>query len=341
MELNRKLAIAAVALTVLSAFTYWNDARRVDRFQRGQKLISNLNPDEISRIEISSAAGSVSLARTADGYRIEEENGYRAKNETVNRLVRDLLELSLARGAGSGPAIAEELGLEPLAEDGVEVALLGATGQEMVRLRVGGETEDGTARYVTLLDEQGTPESLYVSEGQVRIDTEPEDYLRKEIVDVQASQIVRAEGPDFVLAKDEDGAVVLEGPGEEDTAKTREVKAALSRLQFDKVFVADDPAVATLDFQQGLRLDLDDDSGYLVSVAERDGTTFLQVQGFLSVDRVEVSEDDTEEELQDKSQVLRRNNEIIQFNAFHGSWTYALDETSAEPFSLRRSDLIQ
>lgn len=339
MKSNRNLIVAAVALTALSVLTYWNDVRRVDRFQRGQKLVSNLNPDEISRIEVASSQGRVSLARTADGYQIEEENGYRAKNETVNRLVRDLLDLSLAREAGSGEAAAAELGIEPLAEDGVEVVLLGATGQEMIRLRVGGETEDGTARYVALLDESGTPEALYVTEAQVRIDDATEDYLRKEIVDVSASRVERAEGPDFVLAKDEAGTLALEGAGEEDAASTQKIKSALTRLQFEEVFVADDPAVATLAFEQGLRLDLDDQSGYLVSVAERDGTTFVRVQGFLSVDRVQVSEEDTEEELEVKSQVLRRNDEIIQFNAFHGSWVYALSETSAEPFALRRRDL--
>ena len=52
MELNRKLAVVAAALFALSAFTYWNDLRRVDRFQRGQKLVSNLNPDEISRVDV-------------------------------------------------------------------------------------------------------------------------------------------------------------------------------------------------------------------------------------------------------------------------------------------------
>ena len=341
MKVNRKLVALAAVLLALSALTYWNDARRADSFQRGQKFVSNLNPDEVSQVVIESADGVVTLGRTSDGYQIEEANGYRAKNEAVNRLVRGFLEVTLAKRVGGGASLEEELGFNPLAEDGVEIALLGATGQQMVRTRVGGETEDGTARYVAQVAEDGTLEEIYLSEAQVQLDTEVSDFLRREIVDVTSGQIERIEGVDFVLAKDEAGALALESSGEEDTAETQKLKSALSRLEFDEVFLADAPQVAGLEFSQGLRVDLDDLSAYIVSVADTGDRLYVQLSGQMTVDRVSLSEEDTDEDLQEKSQVLRRSDEINQFNAYHGSWIYALSEAKTEPFRLRLRDLDQ
>ncbi len=342
MDLNRKLGLAAALLFVLSAATYWNDQRRAEGFQRGQKLFPNLNPDEVSQVVVRSGGETVTLARTSDGYQIQEANGYRAKNEAVNRIVRDVLGVSLARRVG-GEGVAEEFGIEPLAEDGVEVALLGAGGDELVRARVGNESDDGTAHFVAQVADEGAVEDVYLSEARVRLDTSVDDFLRKEIVDVTSGSIVRIEGSDFVISKPEDGSLALEETGgrEEKASEASKLKSALSRLEFDRVFLADAPEVRGLEFRQGLRVDLDDQSGYIVSVADQADVTYVQITGYLSVDRVEISQEDTDEDLEEKSGVLKRNDEINQFNAYHGSWVYALSETEAAPFALRKRDLLE
>ena len=65
------------------------------------------------------------------------------------------------------------------------------------------------------------------------------------------------------------------------------------------------------------------------------------MSGYLSVDRVTVSQEDTDDDLQEKSDVLKRSDEINQFNAYHGSWVYQLSETEAAPFALRKQDLLE
>ena len=67
-ERNNRLAVVALALLVLSAFTYWRDVSRAERFERGQKFLSNLNPDEIGKISITKGTAddteSVTLERS-------------------------------------------------------------------------------------------------------------------------------------------------------------------------------------------------------------------------------------------------------------------------------------
>ena len=84
---NHVLLSAAALLLVLSAFTYHNSVTRAERFERGQKFLSNLNPDEIAKIELAKGEESTVLERTAGGDRfvITSADGYYASNREVNR----------------------------------------------------------------------------------------------------------------------------------------------------------------------------------------------------------------------------------------------------------------
>lgn len=339
-SVNKKLVVAAIALLLLSAFSYWTSVSRADRFERGQKLLANLNPDEVARIEIRSAGDAVTLVLNGESYVVEEADGYRARNDAVNRLIRDLLDIELEKEIGSSDALAGELGLAALANDAIEIALINRSSEEMVRVRVGNEAEEGAGHFVRRLD--GEPSPIYLTTDRVQFQTDQSDLLKREIVDVQAADIRRIEGPDFVLERPGDGgSLELVQPAR--PAKSSEVSklsSFLNRLSFAEVFLGDDPEVAELAFAQALRVDLDDDSGYIVSHAKKDDRHFVELTGYLNVDRIEVGQDESEEELKEKAEVLKRSDEINQFNAYHGSWIYELESFDGEKLDLRASDLI-
>jgi hypothetical protein len=348
-SLNQRLAIVAVVLMALSILVYWNGVSSADRFETGQKLLPNLDPDEIGDITVLQGEESLTLERDAgssvkDEYRVAEKAGYRAKNEAINRLVRTLLDATLAREVGAGAELDEEFGIEPMSEDTVEITIENQSGQEMVRLRVGGQPEDGSGRYVRRLDVEDAP--IYLTEGRLTIDTEAGQYLRQEIVDVARGDIVRIEGPDFVIARGEDENAELElqdvPPGrEEKTSETGRVEGGFARLAFDDVFLADDPEVAGLEFRPALRVSLDDQSGYATEVAQKDERVFLRIGAFFDIDRIEVTQEETDEELKEKSQVLKRADEVQQFNSYHGSWVYELSDFVGEKFLLTKPELVE
>ncbi|MCH9649577.1 MAG: hypothetical protein K0U98_15160 [Deltaproteobacteria bacterium] len=67
----------------------------------------------------------------------------------------------------------------------------------------------------------------------------------------------------------------------------------------------------------------------------------MSIQGFSTVDRVEIAPDESEEELKEKADTLSRADEIRNFNAFHGSWVYEIEERFVEKLELRKADLVE
>ncbi len=345
---NQKLAAVAGLLLALSVFMYWSGEARAERFERGQRFLPNLNPDEIGDIVLVEDGETLTLKRVQgesgeDEYQVAEKDGYLAKNESVNRLIRALLETSLAREVGTGAELASELGIEPPGEGTVDVTLLNSGGQEMVHLRVGNSSEEGDGNFVRRIDQEDAP--IYLTESLVTLDTDASLYLRKQIVDVPAADVVRVEGPDFLLDREEEGTdVVLVDIPRGRKAKSSEVskvKGALSRLEFEDVFLADDPEVAGMDFVPALEVSLADDSRYIVSVAKKEEATFLRVEAFHDVERIEISREESEEELQDKSEILKRADEVARFNNYHGSWVYEVTDFVGDKFALTKADLTE
>ena len=341
MKLNRNLAVIAALLLVASIWTYQAGSARADRFQRGQLLLPNLNPDDVAEITLSRGDETVTLHRADDGFTVSEVHGYPATNQSVNRVLRTLTELDLAKRVGSGDDLFRDLGLTADIDDMLEIALEGADGGDMVRLRIGRAFEGGQGTYLRRVDVEGEP--AYLSTSRITLDPNPDSYLAKEIVSVERENIERIEGPDYVFARGDDG-LSLEGVprgSRENASKAGRVKNILGGLRFDEVLLADADELRGLLPQQVLDVRLTDGSGYRLAVAERDDEHFLQIAGYHTVDRVEIDRDESDEELEDKAAVLARADEVSKFNRFHGSWVYKVNPTTAETLGLRKKDLIE
>jgi hypothetical protein len=343
MKTNLKLAIAAVLLLAASVWVYADSVSRADRFQRGRKLLPNLLVDEVSTISVTEKGKTTTLERGQDGFTVAEVHDYPAKNEAVNRFLRDLIEIGLEKEVGSGPDLERELAIEPPTDETTEVTLRDAGGEEMVKLRLGKTFTDGAGRYVKRLDQEGSP--VYLTSEGVFLATEPSELLKKEIVDELPSEVTRVEGVDFVLAAAEPGSPpTLEGlPAgrKEKTSETAKLRSVLDRLSFDQVYLADDAEVRDLAFERSLRVSLADDTSYTLSTATRGDRTFLQVRGDHSIGQVMITLTTPEDELRDKADQLTRAEEIGKFNEFHGSWVYEIPKTTADKLALRRSDLVE
>ena len=343
-QMNQRLGIAAALLLALSLFSYWNSVSRAERFESGQKFLPNLNPDEIVQVEVIQGEERVTLTRDGDHYVVEEVHDYQARNEGLNRLVRNLLDIELTKEVGAGESLAAELGIEPPGEDTVEVALRNAAGNDMVRLRVGDRFEGGAGNYVRRLDGEDDP--IYLTAATVLIDSTADQFLQKEIVDVAGGDVVSIEGPDFTFstADEEGGELALAGvPAgkREKASEVGQVKNFLSRLRFSEVFLLDADDVADLSFSNRFQWTLDDGSGYIVSVAAREDDRYIRIAGFHTVDQVEIGRDTPDEELQEKADILKRAEEQQEFTQYHASWVYKLDSFTGEKLDLRRADLIE
>ena len=119
------------------------------------------------------------------------------------------------------------------------------------------------------------------------------------------------------------------------------MRSALERLSFDQVYLADDPQVRDLAFEQRLRVSLDDDTAYTLSLAKQGEKSYLQIRGDHSIGQVMITLTTPKEELKEKADQLTRADEIAKFNQFHGSWVYEIPSTTAAKLELTKKDLIE
>jgi len=341
MNLNRNLTIIAVVLLVASVWVYQSGIARADRFERGQRFLPSLNPDDVAEIAISKGTEHVTLKRGEDGFTITEIHGYPATNESVNRVLRSLVELELDKEVGAGDDLYRELGLTADAVEMTELTLRSPDGSDMVQLRLGKPFDGGDGSYLRRIDGDGGP--AYLSTHRVSLSTSADTFLAKEIVNISADRIERIDGLDFAVVRTESGLELDRIPAgrEENPSAMSRAKGMLGYLRFDEVFLADDDELAGLAMRQVADVRLTDGSGYRLALAERDDEHFLQIIGYHTVNQVSVDRDESTEELEGKAEILGRADEISRFNRFHGSWVYRVSETTADKLSLQKADLIQ
>ncbi len=340
MKINRILLAAALALCALSVFSYTESVRRAERFERGQKFLPNLNPDAIAQILIAKGEEKVHLRRDGERFVVVDAGGYPAKNESVNRFIRDALELGLEQEVGRGDKLREELELEPGGENTTEVTFKDAGDKVMVHFLTGKSMDQGGGNYVRRAD--GENPMIYLTSSRVYLNTRQDDFLDKEILNVESSEIAAVHGPDFKI-EDSDGSLELaEVPaGKKESSKVSQLENLLSGLRFTKHHLADAPEVQGLVFDASLDFDLKDESGYRLEVAGNGDQHYLRIEGYHTAGQLSIAVDAGEEETAEVADKLKRQNEIQDFNAFHGSWIYEVTETTADKVRLTAKDLVE
>lgn len=339
MKTNQILAIIAALLLVLSIVSYRNSRGRAERFERGQKFLTRLNADNIAQIEITKAGDTVILKRSEDEFEVATQHNYPAKNETINRFINDALNISLEKKIGQGRSLEEELALaEGRAE--TEVVFKNDSGKTMIHFLIGKSAEDGRGNFIKRLD--GDDASIYLTSGGIYLSTTGDSFLKKEILATGSADIVKIQGRDFVIEDVEGDLKLKDIPAKKKEAiVVSQVENALSGLRFESVFLADDPEVVSLSFDREMDFQLKDQSGYRVSLAQKEDRYFMKIESYFNIDRIKISQEESEEELKEKSELLSRADEVRVFNNFHGSWIYTLSETLAKKFLNTKKDLLE
>lgn len=339
MKTNQILGIATVVLLILSGWTYYDSVSRAARFERGQHFLPNLNPDEIAQIVIRKGEEETHLRRQGDKFVVVGASGYPATNEAVNRFLRDVLDLKLEKRVGKGESLEQELGLTP-GEDTLEVALKDANEKDRVRFLVAEGSGEANGSYVVRTD--GDDRTIFLTSSRAYLRGSEDDFLDKQIVDVKGEDITKITGPDFEIVN-EDGTLKLAGlpAGKKESSKVSGAKWLLSSLRFNQHYLADAPEVRDLEWDTIVEVELDDDSGYEVALAEVGDKHYLQIQGFHKAQQVSIAVDAGDEEVKQTADVLERLDELQKFNQFHGSWVYEVSKSTADKFRLKRSELTE
>ncbi len=340
MKTNTMLSAICLALLLVSIFSYRHSVTRAERFERGQKFLAQLNADEIDRIEITDGENSVTLKRGEDSFLVASLHNYPAKNDAINRFINDALSVSLEKEVGSGESLERELEVAQGTEAATEYVFKNNAGKVLVHFMIGKSSPDGRGNYLKHLNKDD--KTIYLSSKGVFLSSEADHFLDKDILDVASDKIAKITGPDFTIS-DVEGNLKLENvpAGKQESSEVSSVKNMLTSLRFDKVYIADDSAVVSLDFNKSVSVSLKDKSSYKIDLASDGEKHFLKLSADFEVDRIQLSQEDTEEQLKEKSVILSRADEVSEFNNFHGSWVYEVSEFTAKKFLKTKSELIE
>lgn len=341
MSANVKVYGLTAVLFILSILSYWQTTREGERFTKGQKFLPNLNPDEIHEIVINKAGEVTQLKKLEDAYVVASVHDYPAKNESVNRFLNDILDLSLDKEVGSLDKFEDTLGLTEGSGDATVLSLKNSNGKEMVQFVIGKSLEGGSGNYVVRKGDDPGP--VYLTDKTLFLSTDAGSFLDKEILNVAQTDIQNIQGNDFLFEQKDEKLLLTDVPSakQEKASETGKVKSMLTSLSFEEVFVADDQNVAGLPFKEKYVFELKDDTGYRVSVATQDEKTFVKLEGFHKIKPFTVDPNESEEEIKAKSERWKRAEEIQEFNTFHGSWVYQLSDYVGKKFILDFKDLIE
>lgn len=197
---SKTFIILLVICAVLGGIAYWQfnkegRSQTAQNVEMGEELLGDLSANDIASIRISGPENSVILEK-ATVWEVENRFGYPADFSKIADLVKKLRSVTVGRSfSGTGDARSRLSLYPPDAEDvaeeakGTRIVLANSAGESLSDILVGAprEASAGTGgHYLMLLPDT----AVYLVDKSFRnMETQPEAWLVKELVDAAAADI--------------------------------------------------------------------------------------------------------------------------------------------------------
>ncbi len=286
--MNRKQfvwVLLALAVLVVAAALLWRSEREdwaPSGAQVGQRVVPRLEASDVAKLRIVEPDRRVTLARTGEGWVVEERDGYPADVARIGELLVKLVEVKTVQTETVAPAQRARMGLAapaPGAKDaGTQLELSDAAGKPLAQLLLGKTVQRGgggapTGRYV--LAGEGDTVSV-VGDPLAEADARAQHWIAKDGFRIEhAAAIVATDAQGRVrYALKRDAQQAAQGAGEwtfgdaqaaPDPAKVGDVVGALANL---RVLDVPPPADASFTPQATVRVDTAGGPVYTIAIGE-------------------------------------------------------------------------
>jgi hypothetical protein len=194
--MNSKTLLATVAtLIVALAAAYISHVRAPETDVGTPPLFPDLQSrvNDVKRVEIHSHALDTVLVSDANGWKIENRDGYPAKFEDIKRTIVALSELKTIEAKTKEPEMYPHIGVEDVSAEGsksTQLTLKDAAGKPIADLIVGKERASTTgplkaAHYVRKVSD---PQSWLV-EGELNLPTDTLGWTNRQLLSVASNRI--------------------------------------------------------------------------------------------------------------------------------------------------------
>ena len=313
MNSKSLITLAAVAV-VLGGAAYFlqSGSRPAAAKLNGKAILPGLSVADVARVEVG---GKLTLAASADGWKVESLHGYPADREKIAENLKKLAELKVGQVAHG-----RKLGAES------KLTLKDASGKELAALTLGDKHEKKAKGQAAMYGGGSYPDGRYVSfDGETVLvkdtleafDGDVKQWCNTRIASIPSADVQTvkyAHGKEVVeLAKGTNSVWTLKGltdKEELDTSKTYSLDSALSYLDFNTVA---DPKLT--------EAELGFSTGYVYTVTCKDGSNTV-------------------------THVATVGNKVKDgsdryFKLDDGKWIFTISTYSAENMMKSRKDLVK
>jgi hypothetical protein len=352
MMSDRKLMILGVVagLMVVLAVgqSYVSKMTSEQKPAGGGYLIQGLETAKISVIEIGKGDNPVRLVRQGNRFVVGTKEDYPAVTSKINSLLTSCLDIRTMGLITSNAANHESLGVTEEKAQNV-VKFLDGTGQLITGVVIGTSRlpdldMSKRSTYVRLISSDDVYEAVEVPlpGGSAT------DYIEKEIVNVDRSDVVRVTvtGPEggYTLRVDDSNGdnIVLENlPAGNKIKKSdcEQVMGALSYLSFDDVRKESSLGDVKPTFDSAYVSELKNETVYTFAIAKAESKTYVKCRAEYTGDTSNILE--SKEAIEKKEAKLLAHGRADDFTKRHQGWVYELSDWTAKKLARRVEELYE
>lgn len=244
--MNNKSLVMLVGCAATLALLAWFTSRpRQATSPRGQKLLGEININEIQSITISNEQQQSVIQHVDDGWVVANQQGYAADFQRIRSLLLDLDELRIGQALTADQDQRDRMGLTRQA--GTRLALASRTGDTATMI-IGNHRQPaqgsaafspgGVGRYIARED---APEVYLVDNNLVNLAADPIRWLDRTILDIPPEEIASITVSNSVdgiirFAADDANELQLAEPAFDfDSSQTTQLRSALRSLAFSRL----------------------------------------------------------------------------------------------------------
>ena len=250
---SKHLTWLALAAAVAIAAAIWAARERAPETggSSGNPLVPGLESavNDVARIDIGTGDETrVTLERGEDGWTVAQKSGYPADIGKLREMLLALAGSTVLERKTSDPEKYGQLGVEDVLEDDAPGAWIELDGLgDPVRLVIGDNARGGSSTYARRAGE----ESALLVSGNLDIEKQPIEWLRRDILDVAADSvqsvtITHPDGSSLAVSKDRHGlpdfsvADIPAGHQIKSAGDVNSVASALTGLRLEDVRPAEE-----------------------------------------------------------------------------------------------------
>jgi hypothetical protein len=332
---------AALALLVITFMMYSTEKKMTTTFAKGTPLVQGISPESAAKIVVKKGSDTVTLVANPQtkGFSVSEKAGYPAELKKVNELLISLFKIRCNAEVTDNAANHADLGVAEDKPDQGSVELIDADGKTLVKVLVGKRVENTRGAHIRLAGKN----TVYATDDSPWFYATANNYMETKLVDVSKDKVESVQvnvGEDaYSITQGADKKTKLQPIPEGKKAKDSEVDSvfgALANMNFSDVMKDDGTIKFDAKFVCKQKL-----TTYFLELAQKDKKHFVRLRAQGPGESVNISKDETKEQLKEKEKILNAADAANTFNKKHAGWVYELSDWKAKNLRKPLKDLVE